>query len=168
MQTTNMSHVLARVVDVMIVFTVNTNLPFRTATSFLEIWTNPTIHEATFAVWGNNAGLLPSINAIRSRQFDCLKPQDHMSESSVLYSLHILHSKQQTHHDSRHWSRLSTGSATSMGITLTVCTLLPECMLEELQEYPTGKMWMYWECTTSWCQSSRWKCNHKKKPNWKR
>ena len=46
----NMSHVLARVRDVLIEFTVNTNLPFRTAKSFqlLEIWTNPTIREAAF------------------------------------------------------------------------------------------------------------------------
>ena len=50
------------------------------------------------------------LNAIRSRQFERLEPQDCMSESSVLYSLHILHSKQQTHHDSRHWPRLCTGS----------------------------------------------------------
>ena len=66
----NMSHVLARVRDVLIEFTVNTNLPFRTAKSFqlLEIWTNPTIREAAFR---NLA---------------------------------------QTHHDSRHWPRLCTGS----------------------------------------------------------
>ena len=50
----NMSHVLARVRDVLIEFTVNTNLPFRTAKSFqlLEIWTNPTIREAAFRSLG--------------------------------------------------------------------------------------------------------------------
>ena len=66
----NMSHVFARVRDVLIEFTVNTNLPFCTAKSFqlLEIWTNPTIREAAFR------------------------------------------SLAQTHHDSRHWPRLCTGS----------------------------------------------------------
>ena len=46
----NMSHVFARVRDVLIEFTVNTNLPFCTTKSFqlLEIWTNPTIREAAF------------------------------------------------------------------------------------------------------------------------
>ena len=50
----NMSHVLARVRDVLIEFTVSTNLPFRTAKSFqlLEIWTNPTIREAAFRSLG--------------------------------------------------------------------------------------------------------------------
>ena len=50
----NMSHVLARVRDVLIEFTVNTNLPFSTAKSFqlLEIWTNPTIREAAFRSLG--------------------------------------------------------------------------------------------------------------------
>ena len=66
----NMSHVFARVRDVLIEFTVNTNLPFGTAKSFqlLEIWTNPTIREAAFRILA------------------------------------------QTHHDSRHWPRLCTGS----------------------------------------------------------
>ena len=42
-----------------------------------------------------------------------------MLESSVLYSLHILHSKQQTHHDSWHWPRLCTGSVSDSQQRLT-------------------------------------------------
>ena len=53
----NMSHVLARVRDVLIEFTVNTNLPFRTTKSFqlLKIWTNPKIREAAFRSLTNSS-----------------------------------------------------------------------------------------------------------------
>ena len=106
----NMSHVLKRVHDVLIEFTVNTNLPFRTAKSFqlLEILKNPTIVKLLFAFKGNNAGFLPSKCHNGSRQL-IAKTSRPQSESSVLYSLHILHGKHQTHHDSRHWPRLCTG-----------------------------------------------------------
>ena len=96
----------------LIEFTVNTNAPFRTAKSFqlLEIWTNPMIREAAFRSLGGITHDSCRLNAIRTRQFDCHKPQDHMSDSSVLYWLHILHSKQKTHHDSRrHWPKLCAG-----------------------------------------------------------
>ena len=119
----SMSHVLARVRDVLIEFTVNTNLPFRTAKSFqlLEIWTNPTIREAAFHSPRNNGRLLPSIMPYTIETV--WLPQDHMSESSVLYSLHVLHSKQQTHHDSRHWPRLCTGSVSDSHQRLTTAVV---------------------------------------------
>ena len=76
-----------------------------------------------FAVSGNNARLLPSIMPYTIETVWLPKPQDHMSESSVLYSLHVLHSKQQTHHDSRHWPRLCTGSVSDSHQRLTTAVV---------------------------------------------
>ena len=49
------------------------------------------------------------LNAITIETVDWHKTSLPQSESSLLYSLHILHGKQQTHHNRRHWLRLCTG-----------------------------------------------------------
>ena len=92
----NRSYVLKRIRDVLIEFTVNTNLPFRTAKSFqlLEIWINDRWSRSRFS---HSRGIMQDsccLNAIRasprSRQLTAIKPQDHSQK--VQFSTHCIYS----------------------------------------------------------------------------
>ena len=120
----NMSHVLARIHDVLIEFTVNTNLPFRTAKSFklLEIWTNPTIMKSLFAVSGNNTRLLPS----KCHKLTIETSRPHVRKFS---SLLVAYTRWQTTHSSRQstLTEICTGKCQRSSPTLLITAVVRGC-----------------------------------------